>query len=98
MANGSHKYDKETTDLNSCYFPMCSWYCDDCHGNQVSEITEVINVAEMVGRTLLDGKVVAEFKCERCDNCERIEILDRAGYQRDVSGTPILWFCGQCRK
>ena len=98
MANGSHKYDKESIDLNSCYFPMYSWSCDDCAGNQVSEMIEVINVAEMIGRTLIDGKVVAEFKCERCDNCERIEILDRAGYQRDLTGTPILWFCGQCRK
>ena len=64
----------------------------------MSSVTEIINVKEMIGRTLIDGKIVAEFKCETCDHCQRIEILDCAGYQRDVSGEPILWFCGQCRK
>jgi len=64
----------------------------------MSRVTEMIDVDLMIGRTLIDGKIVAEFKCELCDNCERIEILDRAGYQRDVSGEPILWFCGKCRK
>jgi hypothetical protein len=64
----------------------------------MSRVTEMIDVDLMIGRTLIDGKIVAEFKCETCDKCQRIEILDRAGYQRDVSGEPILWFCGQCRK
>ena len=64
----------------------------------MSRVTEMIDVDTMIGRTLIDGKVVAEFKCEQCDHCQRIEILDRAGYQRDVSGEPILWFCGKCRK
>jgi hypothetical protein len=64
----------------------------------MSSVTEIINVKEMIGRTLIDGKVVAEFKVERCDHCERIEILDRAGYQRNVGGEPVLWFCSKCRK
>jgi hypothetical protein len=64
----------------------------------MSRVTEMIDVDTMIGRTLIDGKIVAEFKCEQCDHCQRIEILDRAGYQRDVSGEPILWFCGKCRK
>ena len=64
----------------------------------MSRVTEMIDVDTMIGRTLIDGKIVAEFKCEQSDHCQRIEILDRAGYQRDVSGEPILWFCGQCRK
>jgi hypothetical protein len=64
----------------------------------MSRVTEMIDVDAMIGRTLIDGKVVAEFKCGQCDQCQRIEILDRSGYQRDVSGEPIMWFCGQCRK
>jgi hypothetical protein len=64
----------------------------------MSRVTEMIDVDTMIGRTLIDGKIVAEFKCEQCDQCKRIEILDRSGYQRDVSGEPVLWFCGQCRK
>ena len=64
----------------------------------MSRVTEMIDVDTMIGRTLIDGKIVAEFKCGQCDNCQRIEILDCSGYQRDVSGEPILWLCGQCRK
>ena len=64
----------------------------------MSAITEIIDVTTMIGRTLIDGTVVAEFKVERCDHCERIEMLDRAGYLRNVGGEPILWFCVECRK
>ena len=64
----------------------------------MSRVTEMIDVDTMIGRTLIDGKIVAEFKCEKCDQCERIEILDRAGYLRNVGGEPVLWFCSKCRK
>jgi hypothetical protein len=52
----------------------------------------------MIGRTLIDGKIVAEYKVENCDNCKRIEMLDRAGYLKAVGGEPVLWFCAECRK
>ena len=64
----------------------------------MSALTEIIDVTTMIGRTLIDGKVVAEFKVERCDHCERIEMLDRAGYLRSIGGEPVLWFCSKCRK
>ncbi len=98
MDSGGHKYDKESIDPNSCHYRMRVDCGTDCGGNTMSRVTEMIDVDSMIGRTLIDGKIVAEFKCEQCDHCQRIEILDRAGYQRDVSGEPILWFCGQCRK
>lgn len=64
----------------------------------MASISEIIDVTTMVGRTLINGKVVAEFKVERCDQCERIEMLDRAGYLRGIGGEPVLWFCSKCRK
>ena len=64
----------------------------------MSAVSEIINIDSMIGRTLIDGKVVAEYKVENCDNCQIIRTLDQSGYQRDLTGEPILWFCGQCRK
>ena len=64
----------------------------------MSAMSEIINIDTMIGRTLIDGKVVAEYKVENCDNCQRIEILDCAGYQRNIGGEPIMWFCVECRK
>jgi hypothetical protein len=98
MHSGGHKYDKEASYSDSRNLRVHLDSCSDCDGNTMSRVTEMIDVDLMIGRTLIDGKIVAEFKCEQCDHCQRIEILDRAGYQRDVSGEPILWFCGQCRK
>ena len=98
MDSGGLKYDKKAPHSDSCHIRVHLDSCSDCDGNTMSRVTEMIDVDLMIGRTLIDGKIVAEFKCEQCDHCQRIEILDRAGYQRDVSGEPILWFCGQCRK
>ena len=77
---------------------MRSPCCDDCDGNKMSRETEIINVDEMVGRLLIDGKVIAEYKVENCDNCKHIRTLDKLGYQYNVGGEPILWFCVECRK
>jgi hypothetical protein len=69
-----------------------------CGGNTMSRVTEMIDVDSMIGRTFIDGKIVAEYKVENCDNCKRIEMLDRAGYLKAVGGEPVLWLCIQCRK
>ena len=98
MDSGGHKYDKESIDSNSCDHRMRLDSGSCCGGNTMSRVTEMIDVDTMIGRTLIDGKVVAEFKCETCDQCQRIEILDRAGYLRNVGGEPVLWFCSKCRK
>ena len=63
----------------------------------MSRMTEMIDVDSMIGRTLIDGKVVAEYKVENCDNCQHIRRLDKSGYQYNF-GVPILWFCVECRK
>ena len=64
----------------------------------MSAVSEIINIDTMIGRTLIDGKVVAEYKVENCDNCQKIRTLDQAGYQRNIGGEPIMWFCIECRK
>ena len=73
----------------------CGSYCG---GNAMSRESEIINIDTMIGRTLIDGKVVAEYKVENCDNCQKIRTLDQGGYQRNVGGEPIMWFCVECRK
>jgi hypothetical protein len=98
MDSGGHKYDKKTPNSNLGVISMRSICCDDCDGNTMSRVTEMIDVDLMMGRTLIDGKIVAEYKVENCDNCKRIEMLDRAGYLKAVGGEPVLWFCIQCRK
>ena len=98
MDSGGHKYDKESIDPNSCDYRMRSGNLVDYAGYQMSAVTEIINIDEMVGRTLIDGKVVAEYKVENCDNCQHIRTLDKSGYQYNVGGEPILWFCVECRK
>ena len=64
----------------------------------MSRESEIINIDTMIGRTLIDGKVVAEYKVENCDNCQKIRTLDQGGYQRTIGGEPIMWFCVECRK
>ena len=98
MDSGGHRYDKKTIDSNYCHYSVHSWNLNDCPGDSMSRVTEMIDVDLMIGRTLIDGKIVAEYKVENCDNCKRIEMLDRAGYLKAVGGEPVLWFCGQCRK
>ena len=63
----------------------------------MSRVTEMIDVDSMIGRTLIDGKVVAEYKVENCDNCKRIEKFVEAGNQLGIGGEIIMWFCAQCR-
>jgi hypothetical protein len=98
MDSGGHKYDEKSSYQDSCDYRMRVNSGSSCGGNTMSRVTEMIDVDTMIGRTLIDGKIVAEFKCETCDHCQRIEILDRAGYLRAVGGEPVLWFCSKCRK
>ena len=98
MDNGGLKYDKKAPYSDYCHIRVHLDYCSDCDGNTMSRVTEMIDVDSMIGRTLIDGKIVAEYKVENCDNCKRIEMLDRAGYLKAVGGEPVLWFCIQCRK
>ena len=58
---------------------------------------ELINIKEMMGSLLIDGKLVEQYKVEKCDSCMRIERLDQFGSQKSHSQENLIWFCGDCR-
>ena len=66
-------------------------------GVVMSDFAELINIKTMTGMLLLDGEVVQEYKVERCDKCQRIEKLDKFGYQKSDPAMNLIWFCGECR-
>jgi hypothetical protein len=66
-------------------------------GLNMSGPIEVINIKEMSCILLEDGEIIATYKVEKCDKCESIRRLDDFGYQKNVAGEKILWFCGECR-
>ena len=66
-------------------------------GMAMSGPIELINIKEMMGSLLIDGKLVEQYKVEKCDNCMRIERLDQFGYQKSHSQENLIWFCGDCR-
>jgi len=41
--------------------------------------------------------VIAEYKVEQCDSCERLLKLDSFGYQKGQGREKLLWLCGSCR-
>lgn len=63
----------------------------------MSDYVEVINPKTMIGKLLLNGEVVAEYKMEQCDKCSMISKLDSFGYQKGFGNEKVIWFCGGCR-
>lgn len=63
----------------------------------MSAYIEILYPQSMTAKLTKDGEVIAEYKIEQCDNCEKVAKLDEFGYQKHLSGIKILWFCGACR-
>ena len=63
----------------------------------MSRYSEIINLANMTGKLLDEGQVVAEYKVESCDKCARITQLDKFGYQKSDPQENVIWFCKDCR-
>lgn len=63
----------------------------------MSRYSEIINIANMTGKLLDEGQVVAEYKVESCDKCLSITQLDKFGYQKSDPYENIIWFCKECR-
>ena len=63
----------------------------------MSRYSEVINLANMTGKLLDDGEVIAEYKVESCDKCLSITQLDKFGYQKSDPANNLIWFCKECR-
>ena len=89
-------YDKKQSD---CSFSFATNQLNHCNGGdcQMSGPIELINIKEMMGSLLVDGKLVEQYKVEKCDSCMRIERLDQFGYQKSHSQENLIWFCGDCR-
>jgi len=63
----------------------------------MSRYSEIINIANMTGKLLDDGEVIAEYKVESCDKCLSITQLDKFGYQKSDPANNLIWFCKECR-
>lgn len=63
----------------------------------MSRIIEMIHTELKIAKLLQDGEVIAEYKVEQCDSCERFFKLDSFGYQKGQGGEKLLWLCGLCR-
>jgi hypothetical protein len=64
----------------------------------MSDQIELIYPKEMIGRLMVDGKIVHEYRVEQCDKCSQLKKLDKFGYQKGYdSKDNIIWFCGDCR-
>ena len=67
-------------------------------GVQVSDYMEIINPQTRIAKLLFEGKVIAEYRVEQCDNCSKLMKFDQFGYQKGYDRTEnIIWFCGDCR-
>lgn len=63
----------------------------------MSDIIEIIYPQSMTAKLLQNGEVIAEYKVEQCDSCERLLKLDSFGYQKGQGREKLLWLCGSCR-
>ena len=66
-------------------------------GVAMSDYLEMIYPQKMIGRLLKNGEVVAEYKLENCDGCEKLVKLDPFGYTTGHGGEKLIWLCGLCR-
>ena len=89
-------YDKKQTH---CSFNISTNQLNNCFGGDfiMSNFAEIINIKTMTGTLLLNGEIVQEYKVEKCDKCQRIEKLDKFGYQKSDPAMNLIWFCGECR-
>jgi len=58
---------------------------------------ELLNPQTMTGKLLQDGEVIAEYKIDQCDSCNKLLKSDAFGYTKGQGGEKLLWLCGDCR-
>ena len=66
-------------------------------GLNMSSYIELLNPQTMIGKLLQDGEVIAEYKLELCDGCNKLLKMDAFGYTKGQSGEKLIWLCGLCR-
>ena len=66
-------------------------------GLKMSDLIEIIYFQSMSAKLLQNGEVIAEYKIEQCDSCEKLKKLDAFGYTKGQGGEKLTWLCGDCR-
>lgn len=63
----------------------------------MSDYMEIYYPQKMIGKLFHNGEVIAEYKIEQCDSCEKLKKLDQFGYTQGQKGEKLIWLCGDCR-
>ena len=63
----------------------------------MSDYIEILYPQSMTAKILQNGEVIAEYKIEKCDSCNKIVKLDAFGYTKGQAGEKLIWLCGLCR-
>lgn len=66
-------------------------------GVNMGSYIELLNPQTMTGKLLQDGEVIAEYKLELCDGCNKLLKMDAFGYTKGQAGEKLVWLCGLCR-
>ena len=66
-------------------------------GLTMSDYMEILYPQSMTAKLLQNGEVIAEYKIEQCDSCEKLKKLDAFGYTKGQAGEKLIWLCGECR-
>jgi hypothetical protein len=77
---------------------VCLTFNRKMGATSMSDQIELIYPKEMIGRIMINGQIVHEYRVEQCDKCSQLKKLDKFGYQKGYDSTDnIIWFCGDCR-
>ena len=63
----------------------------------MSDYMEILYPQSMTAKLLQNGEVIAEYKIEQCDSCEKLVKLDKFGYTKGQGREKLIWLCGLCR-
>ena len=63
----------------------------------MSDYMEILYPQEMIGKLLQNGEVIAEYKIDQCDGCNKLLKSDAFGYTKGQGGEKLIWLCGACR-
>lgn len=63
----------------------------------MSDYMEILYPQSMTAKLFKNGEVIAEYKIEKCDSCNKIVKLDAFGYTKSQGREKLIWLCGECR-
>ena len=66
-------------------------------GLKMSDYIEILYPQSMTAKLLQNGEVIAEYKIEQCDSCEKLVKFDKFGYTKGQAAEKLIWLCGLCR-